>query len=147
MASPLGQILMQAQMSGTPQQPFHATVAPTDFEKANADYNNAMMQSYAAKLGQQNAMWGGLAGLGSAGISTLPKLLGGSGGAAGGASALADGSAIPGAIGATSVGGAPLVAAGADAAGAAGADALGTVAAGGIGDLLSSLGPLAFLAL
>ena len=55
MASPLGQILMQAQMSGTPQQPFRATVAPTDFEKANADYNNAMMQSYAAKLGQQNA--------------------------------------------------------------------------------------------
>lgn len=89
MASPLATALMQATAAGTPQQPFHATVAPTDVEKAYSDYNNAMMQAYAAQIGQQNAMWGGLAGLGSAGISTLPKLLGTSGAAAG-ASALPD---------------------------------------------------------
>lgn len=85
MASPLATALMQATAAGTPQQPFRATVAPTDVEKAYADYNNSMMQAYAAHVGQQNAMWGGLAGLGSAGITTLPKMLGGSGGAAAGA--------------------------------------------------------------
>ena len=75
MASPLATALMQATAAGTPQQPFRATVAPTDVEKAYNDYNNTMMQAYSAKLGQQNAMWGGLAGLGSAGITTLPKIL------------------------------------------------------------------------
>lgn len=82
MGSPLAEAYLQSQQAGTPQQPFRAQVAPTDVEKANADYNNAMMQQYAAKLGQQNALWGGLAGLGGAGIVTLPKLL--SGGAAAG---------------------------------------------------------------
>ena len=84
MASPLALALMQGTQAGTSPPPFHATVAPTDVEKAYSDYNNAMMQAYSAQLGQQNAMWGGLAGLGGAGILTLPKLLSG-GGAAGGA--------------------------------------------------------------
>jgi hypothetical protein len=35
---------------------------------------NAAEQNYQAQLAQQNAMWGGLAGLGSAGISVAPKL-------------------------------------------------------------------------
>ncbi len=90
MPSPLAQMLAQAQIAGTPPTPFHATVAPTDVEKAYNDYNNTMMQAYQAKVGQQNAMWGGLAGLGSAGISTLPKLLGGAGAAGAGAAAGAD---------------------------------------------------------
>jgi hypothetical protein len=78
-------MIAQASGSGVSPAPFRATVAPTDVEKAYADYNNAMMQAYAAKVGQQNAMWGGLAGLGSAGITTLPKLLGGGLGAGAGA--------------------------------------------------------------
>jgi hypothetical protein len=86
-------MIAQASGSGANPAPFRATVAPTDVEKAYADYNNAMMQAYAAKVGQQNAMWGGLAGLGSAGITTLPKLLSG-GGASGLGSAASD--AIPG---------------------------------------------------
>ena len=94
MPSPLATMLAQAQMSGTSPTPFRATVAPTDVEKAYNDYNNTMMQAYGAKVGQQNAMWGGLAGLGSAGISTLPKLLGGAGGTAAaageGSTAIAD---------------------------------------------------------
>ena len=93
MASPLALALMQGQQQATPQQPFRAQVAPTDVTKAYSDYNNAMMQAYSAQLGQQNAMWGGLAGLGGAGILTLPKLLGGAGGAIGsdGSSAIASG--------------------------------------------------------
>lgn len=85
MASPLALALMQGQQQATPTQPFRATVAPTDVEKSYNDYNNAMMQAYSAQVGQQNAMWGGLAGLGSAGITTLPKLMSSMGGAAGAA--------------------------------------------------------------
>lgn len=92
MPSPLATMMAQAQMAGTSPQPFHATVQPTDVEKAYNDYNNTMMQAYQAKVGQQNAMWGGLAGLGSAGITTLPKILSGSGAAMGGegSTAIAD---------------------------------------------------------
>lgn len=68
MASPLALALMQADQQATPQQPFRATVAPTDVEKAYSDYNNAMEQAYAAKVAQQNAMYGGLASLGGAGL-------------------------------------------------------------------------------
>jgi hypothetical protein len=79
MPSPLAIALLQGTGAAAPPTPFHATVAPTDVEKANADYNNAIQQTYASQLGQQNALWGGLAGLGGAGILTLPKLLGGGG--------------------------------------------------------------------
>lgn len=75
MASPLATAYLQAGAAGTPTTPFRATVAPTDVEKAYSDYNNAMMQAYAAQVGQQNSMYGGLAGLAGAGIMTLPKLL------------------------------------------------------------------------
>lgn len=68
MASPLASLLAQAGASGTSPQPFRATVAPTDVEKAYSDYNNAMEQAYQAKIAQQNAMWGGLAQLGGAAI-------------------------------------------------------------------------------
>lgn len=124
MTSPLATALLQAGAAGTPQQPFRATVMPTDVQKAYSDYNNAMMQAYAAQVGQQNAMWGGLAGLGSAGLM-------GSGG-------------IKGLSG--------LLSSGAGAAGAGAADAGATaagaeLAASGVGDTLASLGPLAFLAI
>lgn len=92
-------MLAQASASGASPTPFRATVQPTDVQKAYSDYNNAMMQAYSAQVGQQNAMWGGLAGLGSAGISaagkggmgSLSSLLGG-GGAVGseGSTAIAD---------------------------------------------------------
>lgn len=85
MASPLAAALLSANTAGTPQTPFHATVAPTDVEKAYSDYNNAMMQAYQAQVAQQNAMWGGLASLGGAGISVLPKMMGGAGAAGAGA--------------------------------------------------------------
>ena len=68
MASPLAQALMMAQQGGTPSQPFHATVAPTDVQRAYSDYNTAIEQAYRDKVAQQNAMWGGLAQLGGAAI-------------------------------------------------------------------------------
>jgi hypothetical protein len=98
MPSPLALALMQGQQQSTPQQPFRATVQPTDVEKAYSDYNNSMMQAYSAQLGQQNAMWGGLAGLGAAGVTTLPKLLGGTGTAAAGAGGDVALSGIPDAL-------------------------------------------------
>jgi hypothetical protein len=85
MASPLAQMLAQASASGANPQPFRATVAPTDVEKAYSDYNAAMSQAYKDQIAQQNAMWGGLSSLGSAGISTLPKLLASAAPAAAGA--------------------------------------------------------------
>jgi len=108
MASPLATALLQAQAGGSPPPPFRSQVAPTDVERAYADYNNAMEQAYQAKVQQQNALWGGLASLGGAAIlgplaGPLAGLMGGGAGALG--TALAAGSAIPGAFGPTSVGG------------------------------------------
>ncbi len=74
MASPLAQILAQSSASGANPQPFRASVAPTDVEKAYADYNAAMEQAYKDKVAQQNAMWGGLAQLGGAAILGFPAL-------------------------------------------------------------------------
>ena len=151
MASPLALALMQAQGSAGVPTPNKGVVAPTNITQATADYNNAMEQQYAAKLGQQNALWGGMAGLGGAGILTLPKLLGGTGAAAAGANPLAYGSTIPGAIGATSAGGAPLAGTAAQFAADAGPVAAATgaadtaaatdaaAAAGGGSDVLASL--------
>jgi hypothetical protein len=76
MASPLALALMQGQSaSGVPPANI-AQVAPTNMVQATSDFNNAMEQSYQAQLQQQNAMWGGLAGLGSAGILAGAKYLG-----------------------------------------------------------------------
>jgi hypothetical protein len=154
MASPLALALMQGQGAAGVPQPYTAQVAPTNFTQANSDYNNAMSQSYAAQLGQQNALWGGLAGLGSAGILVAPKLMGSGAGAAGGASLLGNASggtaALPLAgLDASDYGaGASLLdqfglgsgsIAAADAGAGAAADAGATAAAGGSSDVLASL--------
>lgn len=59
----------------TPTQPIatpNATsVAPTDVVGAQAAANNAAMAAYQARIAQQNAMFGGLASLGGAGIKAL----------------------------------------------------------------------------
>jgi len=89
MNSPLAQILAQANRPAPAPTP--ATLYPTNVAGIYNNYDQAQMDAYKAQLGQQNSMFGGLASLGSAGISTLPKLLGG-GAAAGsaGSTAIAD---------------------------------------------------------
>ena len=87
MASPLATALLQAQAGGSPPPPFRSQVAPTDVERAYADYNNAMEQAYQAKVQQQNALWGGLASLGGAALLGFGGI-GGLGGALGGGGAL-----------------------------------------------------------
>lgn len=69
--SPLGMTLaMQPQMTA----PREGTVAPTDVLGAYTLATNAANQQYQAKLQQQNAMWGGLAGLGAAGVLAAPNI-------------------------------------------------------------------------
>ncbi len=63
--SPLAEML-QMQQPITPHTP--TQVAPTDVTGAYALSTNAANQQYLAKLNQQNALWGGLAGLGGAGL-------------------------------------------------------------------------------
>jgi hypothetical protein len=75
--SPLGVALMQAQQPMTPARP--GTVNPTDWLGAYNLSANIAEQQYQQKLAQQNALWGGLAGLGGAGIIAAPKLLGSGG--------------------------------------------------------------------
>ena len=72
--SPLAQVLMEANRPAP--QPNPATVQPTNVAGIYNNYNQAEMDAYKAQLAQQNSMFGGLASLGSAGISVLPKLLG-----------------------------------------------------------------------
>lgn len=86
--SPLAQVLMEANRQAP--QPNPATIQPTNVAGIYNNYNQAMEDQYKAQLAQNNAMFGGLASLGSAGISVLPKLFGGTAaaGAAGGTSAL-----------------------------------------------------------
>lgn len=59
----------------TPQQPItqpsQIGVAPTDVIGATNAANSAAMNQYQAQLGQQNSMFGGLAGLGSAALMGL----------------------------------------------------------------------------
>ncbi len=52
-------------------QPGSVPVAPTDVIGATNAATNASMNAYNAGIGQQNAMFGGLAGLGAAGIRAL----------------------------------------------------------------------------
>lgn len=99
-------------------------VAPTDVIGAYKLATDAANTQYLAKLQQQNAMWGGLAGLGSAGLMGSGGIKGLSGLLSGGAGAAGAGAADAGAT-------------------AAGAE----LAASGVGDTLASLGPLAFLAI
>jgi hypothetical protein len=69
--SPLAEML-QMQQPITPHTPTQIT--PTDVTGAYQLATNAANQNYIARLNQQNALWGGLAGIGSAGITVTPKL-------------------------------------------------------------------------
>ena len=134
--SPLGLALM---MQPPPSQARPGTVSPTDTLGAYNLATNTAEQQYQAKLAQQNALWGGLAGLGSAGIIASPKLFG-TGGPLSGlfssapaaapsvASAAAPLSSLTGAD-AGSVAGDIAADTGVAAAGDAGADAAGGLAA------------------
>lgn len=101
MASPLAAVLGQqppAQAMPTP------TVAGTNVAGIYNDSYNAAMEKYKADMARQNAMWGGLAGLGGAGITAFgPKLFGG--GAAGGGVAGGDALAATAGAGAADAGG------------------------------------------
>jgi hypothetical protein len=52
---------------------------PTNTTAAYQLHQDAAEKNYQAQLQQQNAMWGGLAGLGSAGVMAAPRLLGAGG--------------------------------------------------------------------
>jgi hypothetical protein len=72
--------------------PPQTQVQPTNVAGIYANNDAQNMAAYQAQLGQQNAEFGGLASLGSAGIGALGKYLGGAAAgsaAAGGSSALA----------------------------------------------------------
>lgn len=60
------------------QQPImpvpQSTISPVDVVGAYRSAQDAQMKAYQAKIAQQNAMWGGLASLGSAGILGAPGL-------------------------------------------------------------------------
>jgi hypothetical protein len=89
MTSPLVSILAQANKPAPAPTP--ATLYPTNVASIYNNYDQAQMDKYKADLAANNAQFGGLASLGSAGISILPKLLGAGGtaaGAAGGSSSL-----------------------------------------------------------
>lgn len=92
--SPLAQILATANRPAA--APPQATVAPTNVAGIYANNDAQNMDAYKAQIAQQNAQFGGLASLGSAGIGALGKgLFGGAGSAAAGSG---------GTIGAASVG-------------------------------------------
>jgi hypothetical protein len=69
--SPLAQILMTANRQ--PPAPPQTTVAPTNVAGIYANNDAQKMDAYKAQVAQQNAMYGGLASLGSAGIGALGK--------------------------------------------------------------------------
>src|SRR6266481_4937137 len=64
MASPL----IQAMTFQNQVQPAQTGIAPTDVVGAYKLATDAAEKNYAAKIAERNAMWGGLAGLGGAGI-------------------------------------------------------------------------------
>lgn len=82
--SPLAEILAQANKS--PPAPPQPTVQPTNVAGIYANNDAQNLAVYNAQMAQQNAMYGGLASLGSAAIGAGGKMLGGAGaaGAAGG---------------------------------------------------------------
>jgi hypothetical protein len=69
--SPLGIALM---MQAPNAQPRPGAVAPTDMLGAYKLSTDAANTQYLAKLQQQNALWGGLAGLGGAGMLAAPRM-------------------------------------------------------------------------
>lgn len=135
MASPLGLAQLIAMQGAASGQPAKMTgIQPTNVQQAYSDYNNAAMQAYAAQLGQQNALWGGLAGLGSSGILALGlgSKLGSAAPAAASAAApaatTAASAAIPTGTELSYAAGAPTMI------GGVGTDALGAGTAAGLGD-------------
>lgn len=79
--SPLATVLAQANRPAP--APPQTNVATTPVASIYAANDQQKMDQYKAQMAQQNSQFGGLASLGSAGISILPKLLGGAGAAAG----------------------------------------------------------------
>lgn len=73
MASPLA-LAMMMPGANPPGQ-----LQPTNTTAAYQLHQDAAEKNYQAQLQQQNAMWGGLAGLGSAGIMASPRLFGAGG--------------------------------------------------------------------
>lgn len=73
MTSPLVSILAQANKPAAAPAP--ATLYPTNVASIYNNYDQAQMDAYKAQVAQQNSQFGGLASIGAAGISTLPKLL------------------------------------------------------------------------
>lgn len=69
--SPLAQILAQANRQ--PPVPPQATIAPTNVAGIYANNDAQNMDVYKQKIAQQNAQFGGLAQLGSAGIAAAAK--------------------------------------------------------------------------
>lgn len=134
--SPLGIALS---MQPPQDQASKPNVAPTDVIGAYKLATDAANTQYLAKLQQQNAMWGGLAGLGGAGLLAAPRIyssgmlsgLFGGGGAGGAAAAGID----------------PALAGGADLAAGGATDALagGLAADAGLGgaDLAAAAAPVA----
>lgn len=74
MPSPLALALMSPGGPTAPSGFGASPLAPTNVIGAYGQSQDAAEKNYEAKLQQQNAMWGGLAGLGSAGITAAPRL-------------------------------------------------------------------------
>lgn len=80
--SPLATVLAAANR-GAPT-PAQATIQPTNVAGIYANNDAQNMDAYKAQIAQQNAQFGGLAALGSAGIGALGKGLFGAGAAGSG---------------------------------------------------------------
>jgi hypothetical protein len=72
MTSPLAQTLAPAY--GAPPGYRPGTVAPTEVGQITQNSAQDAYNTYAAQLGQQNALWGGLAGIGAAGLLGGPNI-------------------------------------------------------------------------
>jgi hypothetical protein len=89
--SPLAMVIANAMRA--PETPPAAQIQPTNVAGIYANNDAQNMDAYKAQLAQQNAQFGGLASLGSAGIGAAGKagafngLFGGSGAAAAGSDA------------------------------------------------------------
>jgi hypothetical protein len=70
--SPLAVALMQAQTQQPPARP--GQISPTDTLGAYQLAGNMAEQQYQAQLNQQNALWGGLASVGGAGITGASRI-------------------------------------------------------------------------
>lgn len=69
MSSPLAQVIAEANRPAPAPTP--STIAPTNVAGIYNNYAQQQEQQYKDQLAQNNAMWGGLATLGGAGISAF----------------------------------------------------------------------------